>query len=193
MIRKISHEWLRVIAVSCILLFAILPMLTLAFHMTGADWDYILKDSSFGESVLNSLLYTAVSAVITTALALIAAYLLNTASVRRKNILVVLLTLGMLVPTISVGLGLRILFGTNGFLDLIFGWKIEVLGLPGLILGSVMTSFPATFLILYDALHYEDKGPYDAASVMGIPRLSTFFRLTVPYLRIALTGGGAIT
>ena len=186
MIRKIRHEGLRVIAVGCILLFAILPMLTLAFHMTGADWDYILKDSSFGESVLNSLLYTAVSAVITTALALIAAYLLNTASVRRKNILVVLLTLGMLVPTISVGLGLRILFGTNGFLDLIFGWKIEVLGLPGLILGSVMTSFPATFLILYDALHYEDKGPYDAASVMGIPRLSTFFRLTVPYLRIAL-------
>lgn len=109
MIRKIRHEGLRVIAVGCILLFAILPMLTLAFHMTGADWDYILKDSSFGESVLNSLLYTAVSAVITTALALIAAYLLNTASVRRKNILVVLLTLGMLVPTISVGLGLRIL------------------------------------------------------------------------------------
>ena len=186
MIRKIRHEGLRVIAVGCILLFAILPMLTLAFHMTGADWDYILKDSSFGESVLNSLLYTAVSAVITTALALIAAYLLNAASVRCKNILVVLLTLGMLVPTISVGLGLRILFGTNGFLDLIFGWQIEVLGLPGLILGSVMTSFPATFLILYDALHYEDKGPYDAASVMGIPRLSTFFRLTVPYLRIAL-------
>ena len=45
MIRNIRHEWLRVIAVGCILLFAILPMLTLAFHMTGADWDYILKDS----------------------------------------------------------------------------------------------------------------------------------------------------
>ena len=49
-----------------------------------------------------------------------------------------------------------------------------------------MTSFPATFLILYDALHYEDKGPYDAASIMGIPRSSTFFKLTIPYLRIAL-------
>ena len=61
-----------------------------------------------------------------------------------------------------------------------------MLGFPGLILGSVMTSFPATFLILYDSLHYEDKGPYDAAGIMGISRLSTFFRLTVPYLRIAL-------
>ena len=186
MIRKIRHEWLRLISVGCVLLFAILPLLTLAFHITGADWEYILRDSSFRESVRNSLLYTFIAATITTVLALIAAYLLNTAGMKRKNILVVLLTLGMLVPTISVGLGLRILFGTNGFLDLLFGWKIEVLGLPGLILGSVMTSFPATFLILYDSLHYEDKGPYDAAAIMGISRLSTFFRLTVPYLRIAL-------
>ena len=186
MIRKIRHEWLRLISVGCVLLFAILPLLTLAFHITGADWEYILRDSSFRESVRNSLLYTFIAATITTVLALIAAYLLNTSGLKRKNIPVVLLTLGMLVPTVSVGLGLRILFGTNGFLDLLFGWKIEVLGLPGLILGSVMTSFPATFLILYDSLHYEDKGPYDAAAIMGISRLSTFFRLTVPYLRIAL-------
>ena len=186
MIRKIRHEWLRLVSVGCVLLFAILPLLTLAFHITGADWQYILRDSSFWESVRNSLLYTFIAATITTVLALTAAYLLNTSGLKRKNIPVVLLTLGMLVPTVSVGLGLRILFGANGFLDLLFGWKIEVLGLPGLILGSVMTSFPATFLILYDSLHYEDKGPYDAAGIMGISRLSTFFRLTIPYLRIAL-------
>ena len=124
--------------------------------------------------------------MITTVLALAAAYLLNSSSLRNKNLYVIALTLGMLVPTISVGLGLRILFGTNGFIDLLTGAEIEIRGFPGLIMGSVMTSFPATFLILYDALHYEDKGPYDAASIMGIPRLSTFFRLTIPYLRIAL-------
>ena len=186
MIGKIRHEWLRLISVGCVLLFAVLPLATLAFQIGGSDWEYILQDGSFGEAVGNSLLYAFVSAVITTVLALVASYLLNTAAIRRKNILVVLLTLGMLVPTVSVGLGLRILFGTNGFLDLLFGWRIEVLGIPGLILGSVMTSFPATFLILYDSLHYEDKGPYDAAAVMGIPRLSAFFRLTVPYLRVTL-------
>lgn len=184
--KKIRHEYLRLISVGCIFLFAILPLLTLAFHITGKDWQFILKDKSFWESTKNSLIYTGATTVITTMLALIAAYLLNTASLRKKNILVILLTLGMLVPTISVGLGLRILFGTNGFLDLLFGIRIEVRGFAGLIMGSVMTSFPATFLILYDALHYEDKGPYDAAGIMGIRRSSTFFRLTIPYLRIAL-------
>ena len=184
--RGVKHEYLRLVSVGCILLFAILPLLTLAFHVSGTDWQYILKDNSFWDAIKNSLIYTTASAVITTVLALIAAYLLETATLPKKNLYVITLTLGMLVPTISVGLGLRILFGTNGFIDLLTGIEIEVRGFTGLILGSVMTSFPATFLILYDALHYEDKGPYDAASIMGIPRFSTFFRLTIPYLRIAL-------
>ena len=184
--RTIKHEYLRVIAVGCILLFAILPLLTLAFHVSGTDWMYIFSDAGFWAAVKNSLIYTGSSAVITTVLALVAAYLLNTSSLRHKKLFIILLTLGMLVPTISVGLGLRVLFGTNGFLDLVFGWEIEVRGFPGLIMGSVMTSFPATFLILYDALQYEDKGPYDAANIMGISRISTFFRLTIPYLCIAL-------
>ena len=86
MIRKIRHEGLRLVSVGCILLFAILPLLTLAFHITGNDWAYILRDSSFGESVKNSLLYAFISATVTTALALLAATLLNTASLKRKKL-----------------------------------------------------------------------------------------------------------
>lgn len=182
----IKHEYLRFLAVGCIILFAILPLLTLAFNVTAEDFEKVLKNKSFLQSVENSLVYTSISAIITTVLALLAAYFLETASIRRKNGFVILLTLGMLVPTISVGLGLRILFGAKGFIDLLFGVEIEIRGFPGLIMGSVMTSFPATFLILYDALHYENKGPYDAANIMGISRFSTFFKLTIPYLRIAL-------
>ena len=184
--KLVKREYLRLISVGCILLFAILPLLTLAFHVTGKDWGFIVNDNNFWEAIKNSVVYTGAAAIITTVLALIAAYLLESSNLRKKNLYVVALTLGMLVPTISVGLGLRILFGTNGFLDLLFGIEIEVRGMAGLIMGSVMTSFPATFLILYDALHYEDKGPYDTANIMGIKRFSTFVRLTIPYLRIAL-------
>ena len=184
--RVLRHEYLRVFAAGCIILFAILPLGTLAFHVNGEDLAYLAGNKSFRQSVGNSLIYASVSALITTGLALMAAYLLNTSSIRKKNLLAIILTLGMLVPTISVGLGLRILFGKNGFIDLMTGAEIEIRGMPGLIAGSVITAFPATFLILYDALQYEDKGPYDAASIMGINRISTFFRLTIPYLRIAL-------
>ncbi len=184
--RFLGREMPRLISVGCILLFAILPLATLAFHITGKDWAFMGRDRNFREAVLNSLLYSGAAAAVTTALALGAAWLLNASGLHRKNTLVVFLTLGMLVPTISVGLGLRILFGRNGLVDLLTGTVIEIRGFPGLILGSVIASFPATFLILYDALGYEDKGPYDAADVLGIGRGSTFFRLTLPYLRVAL-------
>ena len=167
-VKLLKHETLRTVSIGCILIFAILPLLTLAFHVSAKDWQYILRDGSFRDAVRNSLVYTGAAAVITTVLALTAAYLLNTTSLKHKKF------------------GLRILFGANGFLDLLFGAEIEVRGFAGLILGSVMTSFPASFLILYDALQYEDKGPYDAANIMGVRRISTFFRLTVPYLRVAL-------
>ena len=124
--RFVRHEALRFISVGCIILFAVLPLITLAFHVSAKDWQYIAGDQSFREAVRNSLLYTGAAAVITTLLALIAAYLLNTSNLRHKKLFVILLTLGMLVPTISVGLGLRIMFGSRGFIDLIFGRVIEV-------------------------------------------------------------------
>ena len=127
----LRHEWLRITAICCIILFAILPLLTLAFHIGAQDISYILSDGSFREAILNSLIYAGTSAAITTVLALLTAYLLSTSSLRRKNVYVIFLTLGMLVPTISVGLGLRILFGTNGFLDLLSGWNLRSGALPG--------------------------------------------------------------
>ena len=187
--RKMSHEALRTIAIGCIILFAILPLLKLATQVESADWEYVRQETgrnSFENAIWNSVQYTSISALITTVLALIAAYLLNTSSIKHKNVLVVLLTLGMLVPTVSVGLGLRILDGKKGLTNLLFGWRVDLLGFPGLIIGSVISAFPATFLILYDALKYEDKGPYDAAAIMGISRFSTFFRLTLPYIKTAL-------
>ncbi len=184
--RGMRHEGLRLLSILCILLFAIFPLLTLAFQVTGEDWAYLAGDAAFHAALRSSLIYAGTAAVLTTVLALGTAALLDASGLSKKRVFVLLLTLGMLVPTVSVGLGLRLLFGRNGFLDVLFGLEIEIRGFAGLILGSVITSFPATFLILYDALSYEDKGIYDTAEVLGIGRLSRFFRLTLPYLRTPL-------
>ena len=181
-----KREYLRIIAILFIFTFALLPLVTLLFNIKGEDLSFVLSDKSFGESILNSVIYSLAASVITTVLATITAYLINNSSIKYKNLFVVLLTLGMLVPTVSIGLGVRIMFGEKGFLDILFGIKADARGFLGLILGSVITAFPTTFLIIYDALKYEDKGPYDAANIMGISRISTFFKVTLPYLKIAL-------
>ena len=185
-IRIFKHEYLRIFALVCIFLFALMPLFSLVFNIAGKDLSYVFSDDNFWASLGNSALYSLISSVITTILAVIAAYFLNTSSLKHKNVFVTILTLGMLVPTLSIGLGIRTLFGRNGFIDSIFGVEIEGIGFLGLIFGSIISSFPTTFLIVYDALKYEDKGPYDAAEIMGVSRFSTFFKLTLPYLKVAI-------
>ena len=181
-----KHEYLRIIAIIFIFLFALMPLITLIFNINGKDLSFVFGDKNFWSSISNSLIYSLISASITTILALVAAYLLNTSSIKHKNIFVTLMTLGMLVPTLSIGLGVKVMFGHNGFLDKITGIEIESIGFFGLIVGSIIASFPSTFLIIYDALKYEDKGPYDAANIMGISRFSTFVKITLPYLKVSL-------
>lgn len=185
-LQKIKSEYLRTIAVALVFIFAILPLFSLSMNITAADLKFIAGDKSFFEALKNTVAYTFMATMITVFVATLAAALLNASSLKYKKLYIVLLTLGMLVPTISIGLGIRILTGINGFLDILFGISTDFRGMPGLVFGSVIAAFPATFLIIYDALLYEDKGPYDAAYIMGISRTSTFFRLTLPYLKVTL-------
>lgn len=184
--RIFKHEYLRIIGLLFIFLFALMPLISLVFNISGKDLSYVFADQNFWSSFGNSALYSLVASSITTILAVVAAYFLNTSSLKHKNTFAIILTLGMLVPTLSIGLGIRILFGRNGFIDNIFGVEIEGIGFLGLIFGSIISSFPTTFLIIYDALKYEDKGPYDAAEIMGVSKFSMFFRLTLPYLKVAI-------
>ncbi|MDE7384394.1 MAG: ABC transporter permease subunit, partial [Anaeroplasmataceae bacterium] len=178
-----SHELFRFAYIALIILFCILPLFFLLFNITQTDLSFVFKDSGFYDAIKNSLIYTLASAIISTFLALVTAYFLNFSSVKHKKLLVTLLTIPMLVPTLSIGLGIRTASGVNGFFDKMFGWDQDFLGYLGLIYGSVVISFPPTFLVLYDALRYENKESYDAASIMGINKFSTFLRITLPYLK----------
>ncbi len=181
-----KHEELRVISILSIFLFALMPLFMLAFNINFNDLKFVFQDSKFYDALKNTLIYTFISASITTILAVISAYLLHSSSIKGKKVIVLLLTLGMLVPTLSIGLGYRLLLNRNGFFNSIFKTNIYGIGMPGLILGSITASFPAAFLIIYDSLRYQDQGPLDAASIMGIKRFSSFFKLTIPYLKVAI-------
>ncbi len=178
-----SKDILRIIFIGSIIAFCILPLIFLLFNISGSDLSFVFKDKNFYLSIKNSLLVSLISTIFSVLLALIAAYLLNFSKIKHKKLICILLSATMLVPTLSIGLGLRILTGTNGLLDKMFNIDIDILGMPGVILGSIVVSFAPTFLIIYDALRYEDKQPYDAANILGISRVSAFFKITLPYLK----------
>ena len=89
-------------------------------NITAADLKFIAGDKSFFEALKNTVAYTFMATMITVFVATLAAALLNASSLKYKKLYIVLLTLGMLVPTISIGLGIRILTGINGF----FGYSL---------------------------------------------------------------------
>lgn len=178
--------YLQIGLVLILFLFLLLPLIFMLFKVSGSDLGYVFQDSIFYKSILNSIIYSLSGTIISVVLATITAYFLNRIHFKHKKWLILFLTLPMLIPTISVGLGVRTLFGVNGFLDQIFHIKIDGLGFLDLIIGSVIFSFPVAFLLIYDSLLYEDKSVYDAANTLGISRVRSFFGITLPYLKTTL-------
>lgn len=167
-------------------IFVLFPVIFLFTKLNLKDLKYIFKDEYFYKSIGNSFLYSFISALLAVVLSTICAYLLSRIKFKHKKTLVLLLTIPMLIPTLSVGLGIRTLFGTNGFLDKLLHIEIEATGMHSLILGSFIVAFPVSFLIIYNALQYEDKTVYDASETLGISRLRSFFGITLPYLKVPL-------
>ena len=83
-----------------------------------------------------------------------------------------LLTIPMLIPSISHGLGLINLFGANGIISKILGFNI--IGCHGIIIGSILYSFPVAFLMLDDGFNYIDNNMYNTAKVLGLNQWQTF-------------------
>ena len=143
--------------IAILFIFLLLPLIFMLFKVNGSDLSYVFSDNVFYTAIGNSLLYSLIGTVISVVLATIAAYFLNRIRMRGKKWLIIFLTIPMLIPTISIGLGVRTLFGVNGFLDQMFGLKVDGLGFFDLIIGSVVFSFPVAFLLIYDAFIYEDR------------------------------------
>ena len=165
-------------------LFAIiLPLVRMLSTMATVDVGAVISTRKFSKALIQSLTASFVATVISVGLAGILSWAVARTNVRHKTILNTLITVPMLIPSISHGMGLIIILGANGWLSKILGLTTGVYGFWGVVIGSVMYSFPVAYLMLYDVLCYEDGTPYEAAEVMGLKTSDKFFSITLPYLR----------
>jgi len=165
------------------LVSVVLPLLFMFAGLFSIDVGEILRDASFLTAVLHSLQVSATATVLSVVLAFLLAWCLTRTRVKLKGFFSAVLLLPMLIPSISHGMGLIILFGQNGQLTKFLGLDGSIYGFWGIVAGSMMYSLPVAYLMIADILRYEDSTPYEAASVLGIPRRSQFFSITLPYMR----------
>ena len=164
----------------------VLPLLTLFGHISLGDAEKFLFSAQFGSMLWNSVLSATVAMLVSVGIALILAWCINRTAIKHKNVLTVLFTLPMLVPSISHGMGLTLLFGDNGFFTNLTGINIHLFGMTGIVIGATLYSFPMAFLMLTDIFRYEDFTVYEVAEVLGFSKAKQFFKITLPNLKKTL-------
>lgn len=160
-----------------------IPLIRMFANINGASISKVLSSANFGSAVIHSLVSTCISTLVTIILAYLLAAAIQRTNIKFKSLFGIIFVLPMLIPSISNGMGLIILFGNNGLLTKLLGLQTGVYGLTGIVAGSVMYAFPVAYLMIADIMQYEDSSPYEAARVLGIGNLRQFSAITMPYLR----------
>ena len=168
----------------CFFLAAVIyPLMRMFLFLAKTDIARVLSKPLVGQAIVRSACVSLTATAISVSLALAVAWCMTRTAVRGKGVFGVLLLIPMLIPSISQGMGLILLFGSNGLITNLLGFDRGIYGFWGIVTGSVLYSFPVAYLMIADVLRYEDSTPYEAASVLGIPPARRFSAITLPYLR----------
>ncbi|MBQ7125335.1 MAG: ABC transporter permease subunit [Clostridia bacterium] len=181
--KSVFRQSTVILLIAFFIVAVICPLFSMLKNLGKTDVAALISDKATLTAALNSLAVSSTATLISIAVAMCAAWCMTRTSVRLKNFFNLCLILPMLIPSISHGMGLLIIFGTNGTLSKLFGLTQGIYGFWGIVIGSVLYSFPVAYIMISDILKYEDSTPYEAASVLGIPKLRRFTAITLPYLK----------
>ncbi|MBR6665989.1 MAG: ABC transporter permease subunit [Lachnospiraceae bacterium] len=161
----------------------IMPLIAMMINIFSVNIIKIVTSTKFLSALKNSLLLSAIATILSVSLAYILAWCISRTAICFKGLFTIILSIPMLIPSISHGIGLVILFGTNGVMTNMFNLPFTIYGIWGIIMGSVLYSFPIAFLMVLEIFHLEDSTPYEAATVMGLSRMEKFKIITIPYFK----------
>ena len=131
--------------------FILLPFIKMLIGIKKEDIVTIMNSPMFVTAVMNSLKTCVTTTVISVLLAMALAFAIQRTGVRGKAFLTVFVTLPMLIPSISVGTSMIVLFGTNGVITNLFRLDKTVYGFWGIII-----SLPIAIAIKTTYNFYED-------------------------------------
>ena len=181
--RNRTFHTLKYVLLLYLSLTVLLPIIVLFSTIRGEHISAIFTAAQFWPMVTNSLVTTLLATVISVLLAFLLAFAINRSGIRFKSVWVILFTVPMLIPSISHGMGLVLLFGDNGLITNFLGLNIGLYGYTGIVMGSVLYSFPVAFLLFFDSFQYEDYTIYEAASVLGLSKWRQFLTITLPSMK----------
>jgi spermidine/putrescine transport system permease protein len=187
--------WLRLHAI-LVFAFLYLPIVVLGVYSFNGEsvggfppkgwtlrwYTLLFRDDALLASVGNSLMVAAAAMAIALLLGLPAALALDRASFPGKGIFRRLVLLPLILPGIITGLSLLMLFVTAGLR----------LSLLTIILGHGTALISVATTEIFAGLQKLDRAQEEASLDLGASQWRTFWRVTLPNLRLSLIGAGLL-
>ena len=142
--------------------------------------------------LLNSLLVSAVSTVLTVLVALILAYAVTRTTVPGKRFLSLMSLLPLISPPFLVSLAFILLLGRNGVITRALGLEWSIYGFHGIVIAQVFTFLPQAYILLANVLGNIDASLEEAAENLGAGMVTTLGRVTLPLARPGLASAWLI-
>ena len=193
--RGLKSRWLAAYAF-CVFAFLYLPIVVLIVYsfngagvggfpphdLTLAWYRQLAADGPLWDTVANSLIVAACAVAISLALGLPAALMLDRAEFPGKSLFRRLVLLPLILPGIITGLSLLMLFVAAGMR----------LSLVTITLGHGTALISVATTEIFAGLQVLDRAQEEASLDLGANYWQTFWRVTIPNLRLPLIGAGLL-
>ncbi len=182
-----------------LLVFVVWPVVrVLALSVSGTDGLGLAHYAAFFSTwrllkiLVNSLLVSAVSTVITVLVALVLAYAVTRTTVPGKRFLSLMSLLPLISPPFLVSLAFILLLGRNGVLTRGLGLDWSIYGFHGIVIAQVFTFLPQAYILLANVLGNIDTSLEEAAENLGAGLFTTLGRVTLALARPGLASAALI-
>jgi sulfate transport system permease protein len=188
-------RWIIIaIAIAFLSVFLVLPLVTVfqeaLAHGVIPYFRALVEDDALA-AIRLTLLVAAISVSLNFVFGIIAAWAIAKFDFFGKSLLITLIDLPFSVSPVISGLVFVLLFGAQGY----FGAFLQahdiqiIFALPGLVLATVLVTFPFIARELIPLMQEQGTQDEEAAISLGASGLQTFFRVTLPNVKWALLYG----
>ncbi|HEY4405612.1 MAG TPA: iron ABC transporter permease [Xanthobacteraceae bacterium] len=194
-------------AVAALVILVVLPLLSLLFGslrgeegLSLGNFAEVLTGRLYVTALKNSLTLGAWTSLFSTIIGLTLAWAVSRTDVPAKPLLQLTATLSYLSPPFLTAIAFTYLFSPNAGLMNVFlrdvaglPWlTFNIFSMPGLVLVTVMHTFPFVYLLAASALQSVDASYEEAAQILGAGKLRTAFSITAPLVAPAVLSGALL-
>lgn len=185
---------LTVLTVALLVLFLLLPLAVVFTEALSRGLPAVaaaLAEPDTVAAIGLTLLVAAISVPLNTLCGVAAAWCIGRFQFRGRSLLITLIELPFSVSPVISGLVWVLLFGANGW----FGPMLDragvrvIFAVPGLILATVLVTFPFVARTLIPLMQQQGAAEEEAAITLGAGFWQMFWRVTLPNIRWGLLYG----